>query len=188
MQRGHLQMLKQIRKSKEGFTIIEVMIVLAIAALILLVVFLAVPALQRSQRNNARKSDASRVAAAIVDFTSNSSTSSLPVSCTDWDSIYNSSANLAQFTGMSCAAFGASALPSTEAGQTDKRTYGTTTAANYTAPAPTTAYKSIILVGSGVKCNGTNAFQTSGATSRSVAMLYTIESGSTYSWACVEPQ
>ena len=43
----------------DGFTIIEVMIVLAIAGLILLLVFRAVPALQRSSRNNQRKHDAS---------------------------------------------------------------------------------------------------------------------------------
>ena len=40
-------MLNKLKKSdKDGFTIIEVMIVLAIAGLILLIVFLAVPALQ----------------------------------------------------------------------------------------------------------------------------------------------
>lgn len=48
-------------QSINGFTIIEVMIVLVIAAAIILIVFLAVPALQRNSRNNARKSDASRV-------------------------------------------------------------------------------------------------------------------------------
>jgi prepilin-type N-terminal cleavage/methylation domain-containing protein len=46
--------MKQLYKQKReaGFTIIEVLIVLAIAALILLIVFLAVPALQRNARNN----------------------------------------------------------------------------------------------------------------------------------------
>jgi prepilin-type N-terminal cleavage/methylation domain-containing protein len=38
-------MLKKLKKSDSGFTIIEVMIVLAIAGLILLIVFLAVPAM-----------------------------------------------------------------------------------------------------------------------------------------------
>lgn len=60
----------QQRKS-EGFTIIEVMIVLAIAGLIMLIVFLAVPALQRNSRNTAIKNDASAVAAAISEFESN---------------------------------------------------------------------------------------------------------------------
>lgn len=65
------QRIKSLRKSQEGFTIIEVMIVLAIAGLIMLIVFLAVPALQRSQRNNARNTEASRIAAAINECLSN---------------------------------------------------------------------------------------------------------------------
>jgi prepilin-type N-terminal cleavage/methylation domain-containing protein len=59
------------RKKEEGFTIIEVLIVLAIAGLIMLIVFLAVPALQRNSRNNARNSDASRVSAAVTECLAN---------------------------------------------------------------------------------------------------------------------
>jgi prepilin-type N-terminal cleavage/methylation domain-containing protein len=60
-------MLSKIKKSNnsEGFTIIEVMIVLAIAALILLIVLLAVPALQRSANNTSRKNDASAIEGAV---------------------------------------------------------------------------------------------------------------------------
>jgi len=53
------------RKRQEGFTIIEVMIVLAIAAVILLIVLLAVPALQRNSRNTQRNNDVASLAAAI---------------------------------------------------------------------------------------------------------------------------
>lgn len=53
------------KENQKGFTIIEVLIVLAIAGLIMLVVFLAVPALQRNARNTARTSDASLFAASI---------------------------------------------------------------------------------------------------------------------------
>src|ERR1035438_8230293 len=63
--------LKQ--SNSEGFTIIEVMIVLAIAGLILLIVFLAVPALQRNARNTTMKNDASAVAAGVTEFESNNS-------------------------------------------------------------------------------------------------------------------
>ena len=48
-------------KREEGFTIIEVLIVLAIAGLILLIVFLAIPALQRNSRNTQRKNDSAGV-------------------------------------------------------------------------------------------------------------------------------
>ena len=40
---------------KGGFTIIEVVLVLAIAGLIFLMVFIALPALQRSQRDTERR-------------------------------------------------------------------------------------------------------------------------------------
>lgn len=60
--------MNKIQQTKKGFTIIEVVLVLAIAGLIFLMVFLALPALQRSQRNTQRKNDASRLMAAINDF------------------------------------------------------------------------------------------------------------------------
>lgn len=59
------------QKRQEGFTIIEVLIVLAIAALILLIVFLAVPSLQRNARNTQRKSDIANLASAISNFEGN---------------------------------------------------------------------------------------------------------------------
>ncbi len=59
------------QKREQGFTIIEVMIVLAIAAVILLIVLLAVPALQRNSRNTGRTNDAAQVAAAVSNCVSN---------------------------------------------------------------------------------------------------------------------
>ena len=61
-------MLNKIKKDNKGFTIIEVLIVLAIAGLILLVVFLAVPALQRNSRNTQIRSAANNVAGAVNEF------------------------------------------------------------------------------------------------------------------------
>lgn len=65
------------QKREQGFTIIEVLIVLAIAALILLIVFLAVPALQRNSRNNAIKNDAASLLAGVNDYIANNN-GSLP--------------------------------------------------------------------------------------------------------------
>ncbi|MDO4872181.1 MAG: prepilin-type N-terminal cleavage/methylation domain-containing protein [bacterium] len=48
-------------KHFKGFTIIEVVLVLAIAGLIFLMVFIALPALQRSQRDAQRKNSASLI-------------------------------------------------------------------------------------------------------------------------------
>ena len=58
-------------KTKRGFTIIEVVLVLAIAGLIFMMVFLALPALQRSQRDTQRRDDMSRFAAQIQQYQSN---------------------------------------------------------------------------------------------------------------------
>jgi prepilin-type N-terminal cleavage/methylation domain-containing protein len=56
---------------KKGFTIIEVVLVLAIAGLIFTMVFVALPALQRSQRDTQRRNDLSRAITAITNYTSN---------------------------------------------------------------------------------------------------------------------
>jgi len=60
-----------LRKKTEAFTIIEVLIVLAIAGLIMLLVFLAVPTLQRNSRNTQRNGDAALFAAAVNECLSN---------------------------------------------------------------------------------------------------------------------
>lgn len=55
----------------KGFTIIEVVLVLAIAGLIFLVVFLALPALQRGQRDTQRKQDLGKFMSQITAYSSN---------------------------------------------------------------------------------------------------------------------
>ncbi|MBS7346622.1 MAG: prepilin-type N-terminal cleavage/methylation domain-containing protein [Candidatus Sacchiramonaceae bacterium] len=49
------------KNKKYGFTIIEVVLVLAISGLIFLMVFIALPALQRSQRNSQYKNNLSLI-------------------------------------------------------------------------------------------------------------------------------
>ncbi len=61
----------QTKKNIKGFTIIEVVLVLAIAGLIFLMVFIALPALQRNQRDTARKNDVSTIASAVTTYSSN---------------------------------------------------------------------------------------------------------------------
>ena len=69
--RKDLSMTKENIKSKKGFTIIEVVLVLAIAGLIFLMVFVALPALQRSQRDTQRRNDLSRVDTSLVQYQTN---------------------------------------------------------------------------------------------------------------------
>lgn len=57
-----------MKHTRLGFTIIEIVLVMAIAGLLFLMVFIALPALQRSQRDVARKHDVGIVAAAVQSF------------------------------------------------------------------------------------------------------------------------
>lgn len=76
---------------RSGFTIIEVVLVLAIAGLIFLMVFIALPALQRSQRDTQRRDDLARLATAITQYQTNNNnrlpnysvTGDLDVDCVD---------------------------------------------------------------------------------------------------------
>ena len=60
----------QSSRVKKGFTIIEVVLVLAIAGLIFLMVFIALPSLQAAQRDTQRKNDLSRINTQITNYQS----------------------------------------------------------------------------------------------------------------------
>lgn len=60
-----------VKQKEKGFTIIEVVLVLAIAGLIFMMVFVALPGLQRAQRDTQRKNDMSRVMTQISSYSSN---------------------------------------------------------------------------------------------------------------------
>ena len=61
----------KFNNSKKGFTIIEVVLVLAIAGLIFLAIFIALPALQRSQRDAQKKQDIAALGAAFIRYLGN---------------------------------------------------------------------------------------------------------------------
>lgn len=63
--------MTKINSNKKGFTIIEVVLVLAIAGLIFMMVFIALPALQRSQRDTQRSNDIARVQTALNQYQAN---------------------------------------------------------------------------------------------------------------------
>ncbi len=92
-------------KNQSGFTIIEIMIVLAVASLIMLIVFLAVPALQRNARNTNRTSDATKVASGVNECLSNKN--NVVTSCNTTAAIIGSTldtATLRQLTGVAVGA------------------------------------------------------------------------------------
>ena len=66
---------------KQGFTIIEVVLVLAIAGLIFLMVFIALPNMQRSQRDTQRRNDYAALSANITTYVTNNN-GNMPGTCT----------------------------------------------------------------------------------------------------------
>lgn len=84
--------------NKKGFTIIEVVLVLAIAALIFLMIFIAFPALSRGQANTARKNDASAIAAALNTYRTNHN-GTLPTTYSDIENYVDKLSQLELPTG-----------------------------------------------------------------------------------------
>lgn len=76
-------------KKEKGFTIIEVVLVLAIAGLIFMMVFIALPALQRSQRDTQRKNDLSRAITALTQYSSNNRGALPAVTTQAWNNFKN---------------------------------------------------------------------------------------------------
>ena len=154
-------MLKQLQKlrresDEKGFTIIEVLIVLAIAGLIMVVVFLAVPNLQKSQRNNGRKTDANNALSALSDYISNNGGALPTANCTGATACSMSSLKFSQFdpTTLSFVVQGSiSTLPAT------------------TAMTPSSIY----LVGGAVCPSASSAPTATGAQARQIAVYYGIE-------------
>jgi len=146
-------MLQNIKSKREqGFTIIEVLIVLAIAGLIMVVVFLAVPALQRNSRNNSRTTDVNNLSSAVSEYQSNNG-GALPA---DADALATAVKNtkLGFYTGSTMVAY---------------KDGGTAAVA-----AVTDADKTVQVVMS-AKCDGD---KTAPGSSRQFAILFAVESGS----------
>jgi prepilin-type N-terminal cleavage/methylation domain-containing protein len=157
-------MLQKIKNRKEsGFTIIEVLIVLAIAGLILLVVFLAVPALQRNSRNTQAKNAASAILGAVSEYTNNNN-GALP--------------NTAAVSGTTVTLSDSTTTTETQATAKIQGGY----AVNATGTMPTTPGTFVLSFAH--TCNG-NAFSTT-TTPRAVAIGFVIESGSGNAAQCVE--
>lgn len=63
--------MSNLLKKEKGFTLIEIVLVLAIAGLILVIVFLAVSGAQKSRRDTQRKNDNARLLSQIESCASN---------------------------------------------------------------------------------------------------------------------
>jgi len=156
-------MLNKFKNRKqEGFTIIEVLIVLAIAGLILLIVFLAVPALQRNARNTGIRTDAGNLLSGVNEYVANNS-GVLP-------------------TTVACAADGTVTISGAGQSNTTKVKAGTVCQANPSFPATTAT--GTIYIALGQKCTNNT---TLAASARSFSATFRVESGSgTNPSQCVE--
>ncbi len=63
--------MSNLLKKEKGFTLIEIVLVLAIAGLLLVIVFLAVQGAQRSRRDSQRQTDAGRMLSAVESCAAN---------------------------------------------------------------------------------------------------------------------
>jgi len=153
------------KRSHSGFTIIEVMIVLAIAGVIMLALFLAVPALQRNSRNNQRDSDAALFTAGI-----------------------NECLNARNGATASCDAYAAASELGNFVDPTKLKQLSTVAAASAAVPSP--AVNGTVYYQFGAKCDTASAtfgqFTTTGATPRQFSVAYLIESTSGNILKCIE--
>lgn len=173
-------MLRNLKKQQKGFTIIEVMIVLVIAAVILLIVFLAVPALQRNSRNTQRKNDASKMTSVLQEVATNAG-GTLPSGATTPALLANDTYSQYQASSIN---------------------YDIITTGNATLPA--TVNNSTVIIRNNLKCSGNtttgsgtaattigtgagNIATTSGATYRTVVVIYAVElNGSNIQSQCID--
>jgi prepilin-type N-terminal cleavage/methylation domain-containing protein len=167
----------KLDKKGKGFTIIEVMIVLAIAGLIMLVVFLAVPALQRNSRNASKKQDIGRLATALNDWESNNNgiTFTAGASNVNSQSVIDSAGTLSQYTLSPAAAIGAN-------------TFTVTTGTQPAMPAGVANVNlGSVQVVTGADCGASGATVAVSA-NRSIALQYLLESGAAPQATCLDVQ
>jgi prepilin-type N-terminal cleavage/methylation domain-containing protein len=161
--------LPTARLGTHGFTIIEVLIVLAIAGLILLVVFLAVPALQRNSRNTSYRNEASQILTAYSEH-SNNTAGGAALSASD--------------TAASCGSAGAYTCDAGKVVDLTKNKNITALKIEAQAATPTAPTLSKATLQTGAKCSG-NTASVAGA-ARQVALFFLIEnSGSNTSTQCI---
>ncbi len=174
--------LKFQRKFK-GFTIIEVMIVLAIAGLILSIVFIAVPQLQRNTRDNRRQNLVSRLKSEIESYAGNNQGrypfSSVPSS-------YQLCSSLSNYTGATNGCqdwlnrYITGATPPVDI--TDPSTGNPTSINISTSSATITWAQGNVWISVGNRCNGESvqAGSGGGSNARSYALVIALDRSNTF--------
>ena len=156
-------------KTKRGFTIIEVVLVLAIAGLIFMMVFLALPALQRSQRDTQRRDDMSRVISQLQQYQANNR-GAVPASSSD----------LTSFMSNYLRTGGDEFLDpdGEEYTFTYKGSFFTASSLSGDQTPPATAIDHVIYYYQGGRCEGEKIVKATGK--RNAAIFYKLEGAGTY--------
>jgi len=115
--------MSKLNKQSKGFTLIELVIVLAIAALVLAAILLAVGGAQRSQRDTTTKNSAGRVGSALQNYASNNN-GAMPAANTALAANYLT--NISDGLGGSPAAKDPATSPSAAAGAGNEIIYSGT--------------------------------------------------------------
>ena len=158
--------IQNLRKKESGFTIIEVMIVLALAGLIIAAVIVAVPQLQRNQRNAARRDITARIKTEIDSYSANNN-GKIPVAVADITSLQTR-----YLSGI------ASNIQDPKTGAAVGVTYYATAVATGAFPAASIPAVGAINYQDKVVCNGEDATNTGNA--RQYALWTQLEGGAIY--------
>lgn len=164
--------MKKPLTDQQGFTIIEVVLVLAIAGLIFLMVFIALPALQRNQRDTQRKEDMSRFGSQLQNYQSNNNGKTPGATTTAWRDFVT---NYLETEGDS---FADPSSGSTYSAKYEGAASGTVTLSTPFKDDVTNNGQHIIHIYTGAKCNGENIEKAAGA--RKVAWQLKLEGSGVY--------
>ena len=152
-----------MKLNNKGFTIVEVLIVLAIAGAILAAILIAVPALQRNSRNTTLKRSATLLVSSIQEV--EAANGGVPP--TSWNS------NVWKYgSGL------------TYANQVPSSVSSTITVSTITSLPATFAASNIYIYFSALCSN--NTATTTGASASNIAVLYTVETGGINGSGCVQ--
>ena len=170
--------LSRYRSAPAGFTIVETLIVLAIAGIILLIVFAAIPTLIRNSTNNQRKQDVQAILATVSRYELNNSGNFPPPLAPGNNFLqytqlhYYSNQNAGVYTQVTVVN---SAIYDNVGSQ-----YSVITINNPNVP----SNQDMVLIQNHAKCSGGNATN-EGASYSDIVALYSIQSGpSSYSGKC----
>lgn len=166
-------------KTKRGFTIIEVSLVLAIAGLIFLMVFVALPSLQRGQRDAQRREAVMTYLEQLKKYQSNNR-GALPNSITEWNAFLNNYLKNKNFFDPSGGDYRQDVVTcdqTTSNGvQVDAACNNSKINEVYSSYFPYNNYT--MLVVTQASCNGDRPIKTSNP--RNVAVLYRLEGAGVY--------